>query len=293
MFLLFSILSTLGYALQTTLMVPFFRRLDPLVASASRGLSLGISMLPLLVLAPDGSLRLLLSHLPLLLAASLLAALGNWSAGHSFRHLPVGVAMASQLSALVVCATVLARVLFSEELLLAQYTAISFIVLANILFSVPGARQAAAPVVHADFTRGLYFCAIFGFFLAAAYILIARLSRLTHPLSAAYSWEFSIGVVSLLMIFVQNHRSGKSPLPSLPDFLKILCCAAPTAIGSGCYAEATLLGSPSLVIAVLSTEAVFACVLSYLLHHEKLHKLQMLGIALVIIAVLALKINTP
>ena len=89
MFILLAVFSMITYALQTALMASYFRRLDPLAVTAARGLSLGISMIPLMVFAMPGSIVKIFHHPFELVSASVLASLGNWAAGKSFRYLPV------------------------------------------------------------------------------------------------------------------------------------------------------------------------------------------------------------
>jgi hypothetical protein len=48
-FFVLAIAATFGYSLQSTLMTSFYRSVDRLSAVALRGLSLGVTMLPLLL----------------------------------------------------------------------------------------------------------------------------------------------------------------------------------------------------------------------------------------------------
>lgn len=288
MYLLLAICSMLAYAVQITFMARYFRRFDPLLATALRGLSLGLSMLPVLLLAADSSFFLILAHPWLLLSASFTAALGNWSAAQSFRYLPVGIASACQQGMLILVVTIIGYVFFGENITLITGLGILLLLAANILAVLPQRRQE----IHADrkLLIGVLCCLCFGVIMAISFSLIAQLSRLVDPFVAGYCWEFTIGIIAALMVLARS-KIGSMRMPSInaKAVFGIFAASSPTVIGTACYSWAVTLGPFAIATAIGSTVAVATAALSYFVHAERLSARQISAIVLVVIAIFIIK----
>ena len=116
MFFLVAITATLAYAIQGTLMASVYRRFDKLSAVAYRGVSLGVTMSPLLLFAPREEFSKIPGILPLLLVASIGAAIANFCAAKSYSHLPIGVSSAVSMSFASIFATAIGIIFVGEKL---------------------------------------------------------------------------------------------------------------------------------------------------------------------------------
>lgn len=278
----------LGYAVQITFMARYYRRVDPLLATALRGLSLGISMLPVLLLAKDGSFSLILSRPWLLIGASFTAALGNWSAAQSLRYMPVGIASACQEGMLVLVVALLGYVFFGEKITLIAGFGILLILLANLLVVLP--QKNLEIRVDRKLLIGVLYCMFFGLIMAVSFSLIVKLSRLVDPFTAGYCWEFSIGIIAALMVLGRSlGEKRRMPRADAKTVFGIFVASSPTVIGTACYAWAVTIGPFAIATAIGSILAVAAAALSYFVHGERLTARQSLAIALVVIAIFIIK----
>ena len=287
MYITLAICAMLGHALQTALMAGFYRRFDPLSTCAARGMSLGITMLPLLFLAPAGALFQLTGHPFLLLAAALVTAIGNWCAGESYRYMSVGVAAACQQGTMVLTATAIGVFFFSEAISISDAAGILFILLGNIV----AVSANAGTTTSKNVGIGALYCVLFGIFLGSGFSLLTKLSRDVDPLCAAYAWEFSTGLVCTAMVLVRNTLQKNTQAKiDFKAFRGILLSASPTAVGTGCYAVAVTLGPIALVTAILSTLVVAAAALSYFLHGERMSRRQIFAVTVVVCAIVLVRL---
>lgn len=278
----------LGYAVQGTLMANHYRRMDGLLATAWRGVSLGISMLPLLLLCDSSKAALTLNHSSLLVAAIVSAALGNWAAALSFRHLTTGIGIALQQAAMVLISLLLGILVFGEQILAGDYMG-----LALMLIGIPAISVARKNTTQHDSKPilGMLLCFIFGLCLAVSFLFVAKLSRVGDPYLTAYCWEFGIGLASFAILFIRKFSQHQLPL-TIPfgDFRTILFCSSPTLIGTGCYAIAVTLGPLAIVTAIRSAMIAVSVLLSHWLYREHLTRLQYIGIAFIIFAIVVLRV---
>lgn len=285
MLILVALLATLGYAVQGTLMAQCYRTMNKLYAVAVRGLSLGITMLPLLLLVPAPKFKEIPNALPAILAASVLAAAGNWLVAYAYNYLQVGIVTALSMSVACLCTVLIGFVWFGEILStwqLACITAILFFTAAlgrsRLSLSYAGDNSAAPsgperPEVQIRGVAASVLCgAVFGF----AYALLGSASRTLDPFLAAYLWELSIGLLTAAAFLIQkvSNRNAAPRTGTSSGIFRIALYSAPTVIGTGCYAFATTIGPIGIVTAVLSTMMVFNTLLAWLFYGEKLNSIQ-------------------
>jgi len=289
-YIVLSIFAMLGYAIQTSLMASYYRRMNPLAAIMFRGLSLGISMLPLLLFSKPGSIGNIFHYPLLLIAAALLASVGNVFSCMAIRKLPVGIAMACQQGMLVISTTLIGFFVFREIIGAFQVLAIALIILGNSILSLQ--KGAAKFHIESRTFVGLCYGMLAGGLLGCAFAFVAKLSREVDPLAAAYFWEITIGVFCLIFLVGFRKKTGIKKGESLGKvFLGILLYSSPTAIGTGCYALGVNIGPIAIVTSIISTMIIAAAVFSYFRYGERLDFRQMGAIAIVVVAIILLKLS--
>ncbi len=293
MFILLGLCASFGYALQNSLMVAVWRRMDTLCAVALRGLALGLTMLPLLVFVPGEKVLSFGSFLPLMFVASLFAALGNWAAATSYCCLPVSKGSAICTAATTVGALALSWLMLGERLGGLQ-TVFIFLLIAAVSALVLQKKELRAQLdchqpaeqlskENACLSNAFDYrlmkgvaCAISaGFFFSAAYALVGMVSRRSHPFLAAYCWELMIGFVALGLIALRSclGRETKRRF-SRESFIQILKYSSPTVIGTAGYALSTTMGPVAVATAVLSTTIIGTAILAQLFYDEQLNRIQ-------------------
>ncbi|MDO6684096.1 MULTISPECIES: DMT family transporter [unclassified Agarivorans] len=296
MFFIIALSATFAYALQGVLMAKVYRQSDPLSAVAYRGLSLLISMSPLLLLVPRSAYADFVGQTGYLVLAASLAALGNWANAIAFVRLPVGIASALSMAFTALFVALLGQVFLDERLSAQQWLMGGFTLVAVLLLGASQARRATQVALQASLQYkplvGILASAGYGALMSCALILVASMSRSSHPFLVGYAWEVMIGVMAMLMAFgrglftVNNGFQGIS----FTHFKQILIYASPTVIGTGCYALAMTLGPLAIAAAILSTMMVFSMVLGLWLLGEKPSTKQWLMMSLVCMSVIGLKL---
>jgi drug/metabolite transporter (DMT)-like permease len=288
-FFLSAFAAAFGYALQMTLLASFYRKMDTLAAVAYRGLSLGLTMLPLLWWVPAQDFTRLAAVLPQLGLIWLLTALGNWTIANAVCHLPVGVATALCNGFIAIMAAIVGFVLFQEILSVRQVVMIAAILLT--VFGLGWSRSPAGAVISYNITAGLRNALLSGLFLGISFSLVGGLSRQIHPFLIGYAWELGTGGIAWLWMQsrAQMTARGASSTISLGEFGRVMLAGSPTLVGTGLYALSMTMGPVAIATAVISTQMVFTTLLARLLYKERLTVLQWLLLAAVCVGVMALK----
>lgn len=290
MFYLLALTATLGYALQGALMASYYRRIDPIAAVAYRGLSLGITMLPLLWFTRVEHHYAVFERFPALAIAIWGAVLGNWLLALGYRHLTVGVNSAAHQSIAVVTVTILGFSFFNESLSWQQLFWMALILSANgflgLLRSPSAVKETANPL------KGYVCSCLAGFTLAFAFSAIGYLSRETHPFAAGYYWELLIGVAAYIVLLLRGlFKPSTESRVSARDLVRITLYSSPTAIGTGCYALATTMGPIAIATAIASSVIVTASILGFLFYGERLSYRQVVLIVVAWLAIVGLKLS--
>jgi drug/metabolite transporter (DMT)-like permease len=282
LFFLLCIFATLGYALQSTLMASVYRSLDRLSAVSYRGLSLALTMSPLLLFVPAGEFQLLPAILPLIFAASLAAALANWCAANAYSHLPVGIAAALSMTFATLCSVAIGYFFFAEALSEMQIFLIGLLSLS--VLGLGATKSVGTLPAEYHVPRGIFNSLLFGIGISIGYSLVGAASRAVHPFLVGYLWESIIGVLAFCMTLFRTPRGLCSI--GVRGFLKVALYSAPTVLGTGCYAYAVSIGPIGIATAVLGSMMVFSTLMSRFLYDERLSYVQW-GILLAVCALLA------
>ncbi len=288
MFFLAAFFAAFGYALQMTLMASFYRKMDTLSAVAYRGVSLGLSMLPLLCWVPTAQYTTIGAAWSTCLLLWIFTAAGDWTFANTVRYMPVGVATALGNGLITIISALIGYLYFREVLGSGQIVMIGSVLIAILLLGLTRSTGSLPTEYHVK--KGLYNAVLTGFLLGVAFSTVGGLSRKFHPFLIGYIWELGTGVAGLLMILFRRiaHGPGVARL-SMPEFGKLLLAASPTLIGTGLYALSMSLGPVGLATAIISTQMVFTTVLSMALYREKLSGLQWLLLLLICGLVVGLK----
>ena len=291
MFFIVALIATIAYAIQGTLMASYYRSMDQLSAVAYRGLSLGLSMLPLLLFVPSVDFGNVPSVAGSILIASVCAALGNLYIARAYCDLPVGIASGMAMSCAALLAGALGFFLLGEVLTPRQ---IFFSVLVLIALTLLGTtRSTGSTPSNYNVRRGIVNCLLFGLFLGSAYSFVGMASRSIHPFLVGYLWEFTIGIIAALMA-VSRRLIGGPTLTKAParDLWKITLYSSPTAIGTGLYALSMTMGPIGIATAIISTMMVFNTIFAMFLYKERLSAKQWMLLLLVCGGVIGLKLSS-
>lgn len=301
MYFILALVSMLGYSLQGIWMTRIYRRTDALTASAFRGLALGVTMLPLLFFA-DFSALSSGSFYRLLFEAAFYAALANWSFAKASRHLPMGLAYAAAVGLQTVFVVVLDMIALRQPLSSSMLLSIGVIIGGNALcgiFRAGASPEGPAAPAAENWSRvpepntplGFVFAVSYAVFVAATMLAVTKLSRTSNTYLAAYSWEFTIGVVAWAIAWGRwIIGRGIMPIVSRRDLREIWIGSSPTLIGTGCFTAALSMGSMAIANAVLSGMIVVTSIAAHFLYGERFTRLQWLGIWLVVLGVVGLRV---
>lgn len=290
MFFVLAVLAACGYALQNALMISVYRRMDALAATAFRGMTLALTMLPLLCFVPWSDFFLLQEVGTELLLASFFATLGNWFQATAYAHLTVGLATAFYVAFLSILSGLLGYLLFDETLSGSQILFIGLLLLSVSLLALSKSEE--SPNFKENLPLGLTASMLAGLSAAGAYVGIGAVSRNLHPFLAGYAWEATVAIVAVILCLLRQ-IGGAKPLLRITgkDWFLILVFSSPTVIGTGCYTLAVSTGPVAIVTAVLTTTVVLNTVLAYLFYKERLTTRQWCFVLLVCAVLLGLKLS--
>lgn len=284
MYILLALVGVLGYASQNIMLAGIYRRIDPLVAVAMRGLSLGITMLPILLLSHSAVEPAFLLEISL---AAIFTFAANWSLATAYRYLSVGIAVSITTSLTTIFTALFDTFFFRSTLTMSSIIFMAMICGANVVLAAESRRG------KADIDRP-----IFGAVLASGHALglsfaifyLTRVSRAYDPFMAAYAWEFGAGIICFLVAhFRHTVWQSESPFVSSRTFLWILVASSPTLVGSGCYAYAITNGSLAVITAVMSSNILVTSVLAWIVHKEALFPRQWAAVAVTFLALIGLQ----
>ena len=262
-FLALCLLSRLAYALNDVFVSRLARQHSHVEIAALRGLSLGLTMAPLLWWVPLEAWGALADRWPTYLLTLVVTAGANVLANRAARHLPFGLRAALVLATLSLATVVLGAVLLAERLSIAQ-GALCALLIGSTTCAAFGSH--AAHEIRPSIPKGSALALGTGICLAVAAVLTKRLVAETHPLLTAWAWELGAGAI-LVVPLLWERRSGGEPGLSR-RFLRTAAASAPTAIGSAASMTAIGMGALGLWGAVAGTQVLFTAALGVLWHRE-------------------------
>jgi len=258
-----------AYTFQGTLLVHHARKIDGLSLAVYRNLSLGISMLPLLLFASKADFLAIPQFLPLILGAGLSGAISLSLSFTAVKFLPVGVSNAFGNSATVIIIFFLGFIFFQEKISLAQAILIGIILGSGILL---GFQKSWMPHLDTRTSLGICLRLIASVFTGCTFFLMSKVARELNPYIAAYSWELCIGIFALILALGRSvFLKQKIKKISWKKFGKILLIASPTIIGSGGFAYAITIGPVGIASAISVGGGMFiSMILADWWYNEKL-----------------------
>lgn len=244
-------------------------------------------MLPLLLLVSGEEFAEVHRIFPLIVCASFVTAIGNLFSARALLYLPVGLATALTMTFSSIVA-LLIGVLFLGEGLTPTQIVVSILLLGTIV--VLGASRSSSVTLESfDLRRGVEASLGFGLSLGTGFVLVAIASREVSPFLAGYLWEFLAGLFAAGFAVTRGLRrkNGLQRIESR-ELLKLALYSSPTAVGTGCFTYATIIGPISIVSAILPLMMVENTVLARWLYRERLTPLQwlLLIVAAALIALL-------
>ena len=263
-FLALCLLARFAYAFNDVLVGATARELDRFEVAALRGLSLGITMSPLLVFVPAAAWAALAERWPTYLLLVALTGLCNVLQNHAARFLPFGLRAAVTISTVSI-ATVLFGSLAYGERLSAVQGALCLVLVGSAVVAAFG--EHAAHDIEPDIPRGGALALAAGALLGTAAVLTKRLSAETNPLLTAWAWEFGAGAILAGPLLYRWWRRGTGPGVGR-RFLRTALASAPTAVGSGASMIAIGLGPLGVWGAVAGTQVLFIALLGVRWHRE-------------------------
>lgn len=264
-FILLCLVARASYSLNDVLIGRLARKHGRVEIAAFRGVSLGMSMAPWLLLVPGAAFGALALQGGYVLLTVAVTAAANILQLHAARYLPFGVRAALMISVMAICSVLVGWTVLGERLTLLQI-ALSAVLIGSGVAVALGSYSAQE--IELDIPRGaaltltaavLMTCGVFG---------VKHLARETHPLLIAWAWELGSGLI-LLGPALWRRRAG-SPTPGGVGFWTIAVAALPTALASGASALALDFGELGLWGALGGTQILFTASLGALWHHESL-----------------------
>lgn len=288
MFILIIIAATLGYALQGVLVAQFYRRHDALTVFTARGLSFGLTLLPLLLWA-GGITEEIFPFLTPLIIAGFLTALSGPLQGKSYLYLSIGISNAIYLSTIAVTMLSAGWIQFDERFTAPQYGLISILILCNVFLGLSKDKEPQIDSNHKGY--GAILCVIAGILAACGNVIVGATSRDIHPWIAGYFWEASAGFIGVIFILIRK-AFFKIPYVSLPniEIRNILIASSPAVIGTACYTYAMKIGAIGMAGSILEgSQAIVSVILAYMIFRERPTNGQFVAIMVVgcVIALLA------
>lgn len=260
-FLLLCLLSRFFYTLNDLFTGRLARQNDRLELAALRGVSLGFSMAPLLLWVPRSAWSSLLGEPARLGAIVAITAVANVLQFQSARYLPFGL-RASVIVTGVALGSVLLGWLVLGERLSGSATGWCALIVLSAVLAAPG--QHANHEIEPRLLRGILLALTGASLLAVVALLTKELTERTHPLLAAWAWEFGSGLILVPVLLLRRQTPRLRPR----YFARVALASSPTVIGSSASMLALGSGRLGLWGALAGTQVLFTAVFGVLWHRE-------------------------
>lgn len=282
-FVALCLVARLAYSLNDVLIGRVARRQSRMETAAFRGVSLGASMAPWLLLVPSSAWVALSGQLWPLLGTVALTAVANILQLQAVRFLPFGLRAALMLSSMATGSVLLGWLLLGERLTPLEVTLCVCLVGSAVTVAL---GQHATAEIELNVPRGALLTLAAGLTMVCAVLGVKHLASTTHPLLAAWAWEFGAGLILLAPALLRARAASLAVLAE--RFWRVALAALPTALASGASVLALGFGELGLWGALGGTQILFTAALGALWHHETLGWRRGLAMLLTIAAVASL-----
>ncbi len=262
-------------------MAKYFREEDAMLITGFRGISIGILATPLILLysfytSNYPSMSILLGVLP----GTFCAVISTVSMGEVFKKLSVSLGIGWCLSSYTIFSWLID--VFYTGILPTTYQNIGVSLLLLSIFFISFDKSDTTSIS----LRPIIFSLLFGLFSSASNFIVGLESNYSNPFWAGYLWEFSIGVVALMLSFKKL-----SSLKIKKHLRGVALSSSPTIGGTGLFMLATTLGPIGICSAVLSSQLIFSSIIARFAYSEPLTFRKIIGIIMVTVSILILRLS--
>jgi drug/metabolite transporter (DMT)-like permease len=264
-FVILCLFARFSYSVNDIFVGRLARRYGRVEVAAFRGTSLGLSMAPLLLFVPLRAWSDLFAHPFALTLTVAVTALGNLLYLHAARLIPFGLRGALMISSMAGCSVLIGWGVFDESLSVLQVVLCTVLVASGVGVALGSHADVEIAV---DARRGAAYTLAAGTLMACAMTGVKFLARESHPLLAAWAWEFGAGAVLLAPVFFRPAVPAEDAVGV--RFLRVALASLPTAAASGASVLALDFGELGLWGALSGTQILFTAALGALWYHEAL-----------------------
>jgi drug/metabolite transporter (DMT)-like permease len=262
-FLLLCLTSRIAYSFNDVWTGRLARRHGRTEVAALRGVSLGLTMAPLLLFVRAGAWGALLEHAGEVVLLVSITAGSNLLQLHAVRCLPFGLRASLSVSTVALGGILLGVLLLGEQTGSGQLLW-SAVVIASAVLAALGDH--ASEELRPDVPKGAVYAVGSAVLMSVAALFLLRLARATDPLLTAWAWEFGSGLILVPVLLLRGWRGGQGGV----GFVRITGAALPTVVGSGASALALTRGPLGGWGALAGTQVLFTALLGASLHREKI-----------------------
>lgn len=281
-FIVLCLIARLCYSLNDVLVGRLARAQDPVELGAFRGVSLGLTMAPWLLLVPSTAWTQLATRWQTVLWVTGATAIANILQFRAARYLPFGLRAALMISTMALCSVLLGWGLLGEQLTTLQIVLCTVLVGSGVAVAL---GSYSIEQIEVDILRGAGLTVMSAVLIALSIFGLKQLAEGTHPLLAAWAWEFGAGLLLVGPALLGRPFRTSTPRELLARFRKIAVAASPTALASGTSVLALGFGELGLWGALGGTQILFTASLGAMWHQEKLGVRRWLCMSVSVLAV--------
>lgn len=264
-FILLCLVARASYSLNDVLIGRLARKYGRMEIAAFRGVSLGVSMAPWLLLVPPAAFGALAAHGGELLLTVAVTAAANILQLHAARYLPFGLRAALMISGMATFSVLIGWSALGERLTPLEAGLCVVLIGSGVAVAL---GSYAVQEIELDVPRGAALTLLSATLMACAVFGVKHLARETHPLVTAWAWELGAGLILLGPVLWRGR--ARSPGAARTSFWGVAAAALPTALASGASVLALDFGELGLWGALGGTQILFTACLGALWHHETL-----------------------
>ncbi len=261
--------------------------MDGLSVAVYRNGSFLITMIPLLWFAGWEEIEKVQYLWQTFLFSGIFGAVGlSFSLGAQ-KYLPVGIVSSmSQMSPLFL---ILWGILWKSEFLSTAEILFIGILITGVIILVR--QKHHLPHLQEKTGIGLSFTLISAIGSSLTAFFIDNAVEQMSPFAVAYFWEGSIAIFAFLFVMIREKAGfGDFKRVSFEKIKKIAWASSPTILASVAFPFAMSLGIAGLAGSIVNATGVLVITgLGFLFYNEKLKKLQIVGIAIIVVGMIGMK----